>query len=200
MAVPEGDTADDNLTGPRPPPAEAGGPGEATLPPEGWRQVGHFRLIRRLGVGGHGLVYLAQDQRLGRLVALKVPRPDLLGSPELERRFLREAWAAAGLDHPNLVPVYETGKAGPFCYIASAYCEGPTLATWLRGRAEPVPPADAAELVAALADAVQHAHERGILHRDIKPANVLLAGNGERGTGNRAVLPCSLSPVTCSLN
>ena len=199
MVGPERDTSDDSLTHPRPPPAGAGGPGEAALPPDGLR-VGHFRLIRRLGAGGHGIVYLAQDQRLGRSVALKVPRPELLGSAALRRRFLREARAAAGLDHPNLVPVYESGQAGPFCYIASAYCEGPTLATWLRGRAEPVPPAGAAQLIATLADAVQHAHERGILHRDIKPANVLLAGNGERGTGNRAVLPCSLSPVTCSLN
>jgi WD40 repeat protein/serine/threonine protein kinase len=196
MAVPEGHTADDNLTVPSPPPAEAGGPDEAALPREGL-QLGHFRLIRRLGAGGHGIVYLAHDQRLGRLVALKVPRPDRLGSPALQCRFLREARAAAGLDHPNLVPVYETGKSGPFCYIASAYCEGPTLAIWLRGRAEPVPPADAAGLVASLADAVQHAHERGILHRDIKPANVLLAGNGEQGTGNSEESNSPVFPVLC---
>ena len=84
----------------------------------------------------------------------------------------REARAAAGLDHPNIVPVYEAGEAGPICYIATAYCPGPTLRDWLRGRTEPVPFAEAAALVAALADAVGHAHARGIVHRDLKPANV----------------------------
>ncbi len=163
------DTPDNAPTEPRPRPA----PTDA--PPAGpGAQVGHFRLLRVLGAGGHGIVYLAEDVRLGRLVALKVPRPESLGSAVLRRRFLREARAAAGLDHPNLVPVYESGEAGALCYIASAYCEGPTLAAWLRERAAPVPAADAAALVATLADAVQHAHERGILHRDIKPANVLV--------------------------
>ena len=69
--------------------------------------------------------------------------------------------AAAGLDHPNIVPVYEAGEAGPTCYIASAYCPGPTLGDWLRGRTEPVPFAEAATLAAALADAAGHAHDRG---------------------------------------
>jgi WD40 repeat protein len=193
MAVPERDTADESPTRPRLPPAEAGGPGEAALPLDGW-QVGHFWLIRRLGSGGYGIVYLAEDQRLGRQVALKVPRPELLGSAVVRRRFLREARAAAGLDHPNLVPLYEAGEAGPYCYIASAYCEGPTLATWLRGRAEPIPPAGAAQLIATLADAVQHAHERGVLHRDIKPANVLLARNGEESSSPVSPDPCSLLP------
>jgi WD40 repeat protein/serine/threonine protein kinase len=141
-------------------------------------QIGPFRLIRVLGAGGSSIVYLAEDQRLRRQVALKIPRPETLGSAVLRRRFLREAKAAAGLDHPNLVPVYESGEAGLFCWIASVYCEGPTLAAWLRTRSEPVPAADAAALVAALASAVQHAHEHGILHRDIKPANVLLAACG----------------------
>src|SRR5262249_50433024 len=78
---------------------------------------------------------------------------------------------------------YESGEAGPLCYIASAYCEGPTLAAWLRARTSPVPVAEAAALVATLAGAVQHAHERGILHRDIKPANVLLHTHGLQPVG-----------------
>jgi WD40 repeat protein len=137
--------------------------------------VGRFRIVRRLGAGGFGVVYLADDPRLGRSVALKVPRLDALLDPDLHDRFLREARAAAALDHPNIVPAYEAGEAGPVCYIASAYCPGPNLAQWLAGRATPVPVADAACLGLALADALAYVHDRGILHRDLKPANILLS-------------------------
>jgi hypothetical protein len=112
---------------------------------------------------------------LGRVVALKVPRPETLAHPDLRERFLREAQAAARLDHPNVVPVHEAGAVGPVCYIVSAYCPGPTLAAWLKGQTEPIEPRLAVALVAVLAGAVQHAHEHGIFHRDLKPANVLLA-------------------------
>jgi WD40 repeat protein len=138
------------------------------------RRVGRFVLRRELGRGGFGVVYLAEDPRLGRLVALKVPRPELPWTDERRRRFLREAEAAAPLDHPGLVPLYEAGEADGVCYLASAYCEGPTLAAWLRGRDALVEVSAAAALVAALADAAHHAHERGVVHRDLKPANVLL--------------------------
>ncbi len=82
--------------------------------------------------------------------------------------------AAAGLDHPNIVPVYEAGEEGSVCFIASAYCPGMTLAAWLRRRSGPVPFRVAAALLATLADAVDHAHRRGVLHRDLKPSNVML--------------------------
>ncbi|MEO6809387.1 MAG: protein kinase, partial [Isosphaeraceae bacterium] len=137
-------------------------------------RFGRFVIIAELGRGGFGVVFLAEDPTLGRKIALKVPRPELLVSIEGRRRFLREAQAAASLDHPNLVSVYEAGEVGPVGYIASAYCAGPTLAAWLRERAEPVPPGLAADLLATLAEAVEHAHSRGILHRDLKPSNVLL--------------------------
>src|SRR4051794_15652464 len=139
-------------------------------------RLGRFEIQGILGQGGFGIVYLARDPTLGRQVALQIPRPEILMSPELRRRFLREARAAAGLDHPNLVAVHEAGEAGPFCYIASAYCPGSTLSAWLSARTEPVRPELAARLIAALSDAVQHAHDRGILHRDIKPSNVILSG------------------------
>ena len=95
-------------------------------------QVGRFRVLRELGRGGFGVVYRAFDPRLGRDVALKVPRPDVLLADGLRERFQREGRAAAGLDHPNIVPVFEAGEVGPACYIASAYCPGPTLKEWLR--------------------------------------------------------------------
>jgi tetratricopeptide (TPR) repeat protein len=136
--------------------------------------LGRFELRRELGRGGFGTVYLAHDPQLLRDVALKVPHAEVLADPELWSRFQREARAAAGLDHPHLVPVYEAGAGGALCYIASAYCPGPTLAAWLRTQIEPVPCSDAAQLVRTLAGAVQHAHERGVIHRDLKPSNILL--------------------------
>jgi WD40 repeat protein len=135
---------------------------------------GRFEVVRELGRGGFGVVYLARDSVLGREVALKVPRPEILITAEGRRRCMREARAAAGLDHPNIVPVYEADELGPVTYIASAYCEGPSLSAWLKARHEPVPPRSAARLIATLADALQHAHDRGILHRDLKPSNVML--------------------------
>ncbi len=138
------------------------------------QEFGRFSIVRELGRGGFGVVFLAEDSMLGRRVALKVPRPEVLVTPEFRRRFLREAEAASRLDHPHIVPVYEVGEEGPVCYIASAYCEGLTLAQWLRGQTKPVPVRVASRLVAVLAGAVAHAHERGILHRDLKPGNILL--------------------------
>ena len=83
--------------------------------------------MRELGRGGYGIVYLANDPTLDREIALKVPRPEALITPELKRRFLKEAKAAAGLNHPNLVAVHEAGEAGPICWIAEEYCDGTTL-------------------------------------------------------------------------
>ncbi len=138
------------------------------------KQFGRFSVVRELGRGGFGVVFLAEDSALGRRVALKVPRPEVLVTPEIRRRFLREAEAASRLDHPHIVPVYEVGEEGPICYIASAYCEGLTLAQWLRQQTVAVPIRLACRLAATLAVAVAHAHERGIVHRDLKPGNILL--------------------------
>jgi WD40 repeat protein/serine/threonine protein kinase len=138
-------------------------------------RFGRFEIRRTLGRGGFGIVFLAWDPELRRHVALKVPQPEVLASPEARRRFLREAHAAGGLDHPNIIPVYQAGTVGSVYFIASAYCEGPTLEQWLEGRpAGSVPVRDAARLIRTLADAVHHAHERGVLHRDLKPSNILL--------------------------
>jgi WD40 repeat protein len=154
--------------------ARADGDGQPPACP--FQTLGRFQVRRELGRGTFGLVFLAYDPQLCREVALKVPRPEALVAPELRDRFLREARAAAALNHPNLVHVYETGAVGPVCYIASAYCPGTTLAAWLKERdpAAVVPVRPAAALLATLAEAVEHAHGRGVVHRDLKPSNVLL--------------------------
>lgn len=132
-----------------------------------------FEIRRMLGHGGFGVVLLAFDKRLQREVALKIPRPEILITHNIRRRFLREAQAAAALDHPNIVAVFDTGEIGPIWFITSRYVPGPTLAEWLRENVD-ISSKQAANLIATLALAVHHAHSRGVLHRDLKPANVLL--------------------------
>ncbi|HUR52847.1 MAG TPA: serine/threonine-protein kinase, partial [Gemmataceae bacterium] len=152
----------------------SGQPIAYTPPPGTTHRIGRFELRRQLGKGGCGIVFLAYDPKLQRELALKIPRPEMLMSEDARRRLIREALAAAEFDHPNLVPVFETGEIGPVCYIATAFCPGQTLAEWLERQSYPVPLRQAARLVATLAEAVQHAHDRGVLHRDLKPNNVIL--------------------------
>ncbi len=137
------------------------------------KTIGRFQIVRELGRGGYGVVFLAVDPELDREVALKVPRPEAVLSADLRTRFLREGKAVASLNHANIIPVFEVGRVGALCYIASAYCDGISLAQWLRERG-PAQPTQAARLVEVLAEAVQHAHGRGVVHRDLKPSNVLL--------------------------
>src|SRR5262249_28716403 len=111
---------------------------------------------------------------LGRHVALKIPRPGVFVNQALRQRFHQEAQAAARLDHPNIVPIYDTGERDGACYIAAGYCSGTTLAVWLEKKGAPVSERDAAGLLLKIAEAVHHAHSRGVLHRDLKPANILL--------------------------
>lgn len=150
-------------------------------------RVGRFEVVRELGRGAFGIVFLAFDPLLGREVALKLPTPQVVVTPGLCRRFLREAQAAAGLSHPNLVNVFETGAWGPAAFIATEYCPGETLAAWLQHRAEPVPIAAAATLVVMLARALDYAHNQRIIHRDLKPSNVVLVTKrGSSSTPARA--------------
>jgi len=162
--------------------ADAGGavgdPGAVPQTEQPLTRLGRFQIRRELGRGGFGIVFLAHDPSLNRDVALKIPRPEVLVSPASRHRFQHEAQAAGRLDHPNVVPVYEVGEISGLAYIASAYCPGISLADWLHDRKEPVPARNAAGWIATLADAVQHAHSRGVLHRDLKPSNVLLVSSG----------------------
>jgi WD40 repeat protein len=155
------------------------GEGPSALPVP--KELGRFRLQRVLGGGGLGVVYLAEDLRLCRPVALKIPRPAALFTPGLRQRFLREAQATARLSHPHILPVFESGEVGPFCFLVEAYCAGGSLADWLAQRTTPLSAPWAALLLSALAGAVQHAHEHGVLHRDLKPANIFLEPLGHNG-------------------
>lgn len=159
---------------PRARPHADSGPSATTPDRKSPISFGRFEIRRELGRGGYGIVYQAFDPRLARLVALKVPHPVVLVTSDLRKRFLRESRAAACLDHPFIVPLYEAGEEGAICYMVSAYCEGPTLAAWLREQPTPVSTQRAARLVTQLAQAVEHAHRHGVLHRDLKPSNVLL--------------------------
>lgn len=142
--------------------------------PRSTADFGRFRVVRELGRGSFGVVFLATDPELNRPVALKLPRAECLLDTGARERFLREAKAVAALDHPGIVPLYEAGEVHGVCYMASAYCQGPDLAEWLREQVGPVDPRTAARLVADMARAIQHAHDRGVLHRDLKPSNILL--------------------------
>ena len=116
------------------------------------------------------LSFVPWDPHTERHVALKIPRLEVLASPEMQARFEQEARAAAKLDHPHIVAVLEAGIDGVVPYIASQFCPGITLAEWLRKQAGAISHRQAAEIVRSLAEAVSHAHERGVLHRDINQA------------------------------
>ena len=138
------------------------------------RTIGRFEIERLLGQGGFASVYLAHDPKLNRKIAIKVLKPTAFFSADASDRFDREAQAAAVLNHPNIIPVFESGTIDSDHYIVSAFSDGITLKQWTDRQTEPISPRTAAEIVSTLADAVEHAHQRGIVHRDLKPANVLV--------------------------
>lgn len=135
------------------------------------RTVTHFQVLGKLGSGGMGVVYRAQDLELGREVALKLLAPLALGRPQDEARFLREARIAAALDHPNVGTVYEIGEHEGRRFLAMAFYDGETLAARLE-RSGSLPVAEAVAVTAQLASALAAAHEAGVVHRDLKPSNI----------------------------
>jgi serine/threonine protein kinase/photosystem II stability/assembly factor-like uncharacterized protein len=133
-----------------------------------------YEILGELGRGGMGIVYRARQSRLNRLVALKLMQPGIGATGEAIDRFKAEAEAVAALQHPHIVQIYDIIENGGTLVCALEFVAGGSLSDRLAG--QPMPPREAVELVATLARAMQHAHDRGIIHRDLKPANILLSG------------------------
>lgn len=138
---------------------------------------GQYELLQEIGRGGMGVVYKAWDPSLQRHVALKMILRGIHATAADQGRFRSEALAAGGLTHPNIVPVYQVGEQDGQAYFCMKYVAGRTLAAAMADK--PLHPRDAAKFMVAIARAVQHAHQKGILHRDLKPANILIDDGGQ---------------------
>jgi serine/threonine-protein kinase len=140
--------------------------------------VGPYVLLERIGRGGMGEVFKARHHAMGRLVALKVIHRRHVSAGRTRARFLREAEAAARLDHPNIVHAYDAGWQGGICYLAMEYVEGADL-DQVVARAGPLPARQACDCARQAALGLQHAFARGVVHRDLKPSNLLLSAAGQ---------------------
>jgi hypothetical protein len=152
--------------------APPAGPGAGAL-------VAGYRLEARVGAGGMAVVYRARDERLGRLVALKVLAPGLAADEEFRRRFIAESRAAAAVDDPHIIPVYEAGEADGVLFIAMRFVPGSDLRAVL-AREGALEPAAVAEVISPVAAALDAAHRAGLVHRDVKPANILVDERPDR--------------------
>jgi tetratricopeptide (TPR) repeat protein len=139
--------------------------------------ISHYRIIEKLGRGGMGEVYLAEDTRLDRKVAIKFLPAEVATDERAKQRLLREAKTAATLDHPNICAIYEVGQEDGYSFIVLQYIEGETLAARLKRQLPDL--REALAIAAQVADALNEAHARGIIHRDIKPENIMLATRGQ---------------------
>ena len=184
---PSGVSSTEGARGPVVPP-----PPVDTLPPE---LVDHpdYEIVRELGRGGMGVVYLARNKLMGRLEVLKVVGGQLVERPGVRDRFLREVQSAAKLQHKNIVAAYSAMRLGESIVLAMEYIDGEDLAKMVKSRG-PLPVVHACYFIYQAALGLQHAHERGMVHRDIKPANLIFAREGKKGVVK--VLDFGLAKVT----
>jgi serine/threonine protein kinase len=150
-------------------------------------QIASYEMVEELGRGGMAVVYRARDVRLGRWVALKVLGEDLARDEGFRRRFIRESRAAAAVDHPNIIPIFDAGEANGMLFIAMRYVGGQDVHSLLN-RTGPLPSARATGIVAQVASALDAAHASGLVHRDVKPANMLLDGLAGDGSDDHVYL------------
>ena len=157
-------------------PAVAADPEDATITPEIERLFPELELLECLGQGGMGVVYKARQKQLDRMVALKVMRANGAKDPAFAERFTREARALAKLDHPNIVSVYDFGQTEGRFFLIMEYVDGANLRQAIRTRS--IKPDEALEIVPKICQALQFAHDQGVVHRDIKPENILISRDG----------------------
>src|SRR5438045_2452999 len=139
--------------------------------------ISHYRIIEKLGHGGMGEVYLAEDKRLDRKVAIKFLPAEVATDERAKQRLLREAKTAATLDHPNICAIYEVGQEGDHSFMVLQYIEGETLASRLKRHLPDLQ--ESLAIASQVADALNEAHGRGIIHRDIKPENIMLTTHNQ---------------------